>query len=157
MEIDLSRIVFEQMERATYEQGRRKAKHITRNHLAHINWVLQVQPMMNGECYLYRDHLIMSSGGWWTCIIPDSGPKVERFADGTLEGIMDLIDKAINRHIVREAVKAVITKHEHPTCPGCKNEIDPEVCHCGDEISKHNPMWCGHNPVPMGCTCGYAK
>jgi hypothetical protein len=36
-------------------------------------------------------------------------------------------------------------------CPGCKNEIDPEVCHCGDpkHIGHDN-----HNFVPMGCDCG---
>ena len=37
-------------------------------------------------------------------------------------------------------------------CPGCKNEIDPEVCHCGDPIKDgyHD----NHSPVPQGCDCG---
>ena len=48
----------------------------------------------------------------------------------------------------------VIAEHNYPTCPGCKNEIDEEVCWCGDEIKKHTAHD-GHNPVPMGCTCGY--
>jgi predicted amidophosphoribosyltransferase len=41
-------------------------------------------------------------------------------------------------------------------CPRCENEIDPEVCHCGDYIKDHGYN-SGHSPVPMGCTCGYAK
>jgi hypothetical protein len=47
--------------------------------------------------------------------------------------------------------------HEPNVCTGCGHEVDPELCWCGDEIKKHNPMWDGHNPVPLGCTCGYAK
>jgi hypothetical protein len=42
-------------------------------------------------------------------------------------------------------------------CPGCHNEIDPEVCWCGNEIERHSPQWDGHNPVPLGCDCGRAK
>ena len=43
-------------------------------------------------------------------------------------------------------------------CPGCGEEIDPEVCHCGDFIKDHsNPMNDGHSPIPMGCTCGYYR
>lgn len=38
-------------------------------------------------------------------------------------------------------------------CPGCGRAIDPEVCHCGEEIKHHNAE---HSPVPAGCTCGYA-
>ena len=37
-------------------------------------------------------------------------------------------------------------------CPKCGNQVDPEVCHCGDPIKNHNA---DHRPVPMGCTCGY--
>lgn len=37
-------------------------------------------------------------------------------------------------------------------CPGCKQEIDPDVCHCGEPCKKgyHD----NHNPIPMGCDCG---
>ena len=38
-------------------------------------------------------------------------------------------------------------------CPRCKNEIDPDVCWCGDTIDNHTD----HSPVPMGCTCRYGK
>lgn len=45
----------------------------------------------------------------------------------------------------------------NPICPSCKREIDEEVCWCGDYIKNHYPPDCGHNPVPMGCECGYHK
>ena len=41
-------------------------------------------------------------------------------------------------------------------CPECGNVVDPEICHCGNPINRHG-MEDGHSPVPMGCTCGYAK
>lgn len=41
-------------------------------------------------------------------------------------------------------------------CEGCGNRIDPDVCHCGDAMDSHG-MGSEHSPVPMGCTCGYAK
>jgi len=40
-------------------------------------------------------------------------------------------------------------------CPRCKNEIDPEVCWCGDLIKGHR--YSEHSPVPMGCDCGRVK
>lgn len=36
-------------------------------------------------------------------------------------------------------------------CPFCKNEIDPDVCWCGDYRHNHSE----HSFVPMGCVCGY--
>lgn len=51
--------------------------------------------------------------------------------------------------IVNESVKHF--------CSGCKNEIDLDLCYCGDFINDHNAIYCGHNPVPQGCTCGYDK
>lgn len=48
-------------------------------------------------------------------------------------------------------------QHEIVRCPECGNEIDPDVCWCGDLVKSHNPYWCGHNPVPMGCDCGRIK
>jgi hypothetical protein len=42
-------------------------------------------------------------------------------------------------------------------CPSCENEIDPEVCHCGDAIKNHSFLNSNHGPIPMGCTCGYAE
>jgi hypothetical protein len=38
-------------------------------------------------------------------------------------------------------------------CPKCGNEIDPDVCWCGDYIKGHG-HYDGHSPVPMGCDCG---
>lgn len=34
-------------------------------------------------------------------------------------------------------------------CPGCKQEIDPECCWCGD--GKHSNV--EHRFVPFGCNC----
>ena len=48
-----------------------------------------------------------------------------------------------------------MNEFETVICPGCGHDIDPEVCHCGDYIKDHS-FACGHNPVPMGCICGYA-
>lgn len=40
-------------------------------------------------------------------------------------------------------------------CEGCGNEIDPDVCWCGDFIDH---VWDGaHYGVPMGCTCGFIE
>lgn len=41
-------------------------------------------------------------------------------------------------------------------CKGCKAEVDPDICHCGDSIESHT-FGSGHSPVPMGCQCGYVK
>ena len=40
-------------------------------------------------------------------------------------------------------------------CPSCKQEIDEAVCWCGDAIAAHEPYWCTHSPVPMGCVCHF--
>jgi hypothetical protein len=40
-------------------------------------------------------------------------------------------------------------------CPGCKHEIDPTTCWCGDEIVEGRAHD-NHHPIPMGCTCGYS-
>lgn len=43
-------------------------------------------------------------------------------------------------------------------CRGCGNEIDPDVCHCGDgpESSEHSSSGGNHGFVPAGCECQYA-
>jgi len=43
-------------------------------------------------------------------------------------------------------------KDEPTICPGCKQEIDPDTCWCGDLMKGHS--YDGHSPVPMGCDCG---
>lgn len=47
------------------------------------------------------------------------------------------------------------TVHTIRLCSGCGKEIDPDWCWCGDKIT-HSP-WSGHEPVPMGCICGYVS
>lgn len=42
------------------------------------------------------------------------------------------------------------------TCRHCGEEIDPEVCWCGDLMANHH-SWCEHIPVPMGCRCLFSE
>lgn len=42
------------------------------------------------------------------------------------------------------------------TCRFCHEEIEHDLCWCGDFIDDHD-AWCGHSPVPMGCRCGFAS
>lgn len=39
-------------------------------------------------------------------------------------------------------------------CPSCFNEIDPDICHCGNPREGHG-YHDNHSFVPAGCTCGY--
>jgi hypothetical protein len=49
--------------------------------------------------------------------------------------------------------KSRLASHaERIICPGCKNEIDPDVCGCGDSKENHTG-WEGHPFIPMGCDC----
>jgi len=41
---------------------------------------------------------------------------------------------------------------ERPTCAACRQEIDDEVCWCGDYIEGHGYDQ-GHPAIPMGCDC----
>lgn len=93
-------------------------------------------------------------GGYWKeALLPGmkSHPVDDAIAHGPLaDGYREAAIAAM--------VDATKTQHScFPVCPGCKNEIDPEVCHCGVSENNHYPMECGHNFVPAGCTCGYAK
>lgn len=39
-------------------------------------------------------------------------------------------------------------------CPGCKNEIAPDLCGCGaGRVGHGDPMETGHTFVPQGCNC----
>lgn len=55
-----------------------------------------------------------------------------------------------------EHYQQILEDMELPVCPGCGNEIDPDVCHCGITRENHN-AWEGHTFVPAGCDCGMAK
>lgn len=37
-------------------------------------------------------------------------------------------------------------------CQGCKQEIDPEVCWCGELLKDHG-FNSNHSAIPMGCRC----
>jgi hypothetical protein len=64
--------------------------------------------------------------------------------------------RPVNRAVYNENFDFIFRKKDPPPaiCESCGWEIDPDVCHCGGEIKKHD-QGCGHSPVPMGCTCGY--
>jgi hypothetical protein len=42
-------------------------------------------------------------------------------------------------------------------CRGCGNECQTEVCWCGDTLATHRAWYQGHEFVPYGCTCLFAK
>ena len=113
--IDLTHIVFEEIERATYEQRRKRAKHISRSDLAHIHWMVQVQPVQDERCYLYRNRLIVALGGWWTCVSPDMGFSYTY--EGTLDGMMDAIDRNISSKLAKDAVDHVIRHYADCVMP----------------------------------------
>jgi hypothetical protein len=39
-------------------------------------------------------------------------------------------------------------------CVACEQEIDSEVCWCGEYIDKHD-IGSGHSPIEMGCACNF--
>jgi len=45
---------------------------------------------------------------------------------------------------------------KEPKCPGCGQEIDPDVCSCGEPI-RPGVTHDNHYPVPMGCRCHYPE
>lgn len=47
--------------------------------------------------------------------------------------------------------------NDHEICSGCKNEIDPTTCHCGDDEKSHGGSGEYHYFCPQGCCCGYYK
>lgn len=55
---------------------------------------------------------------------------------------------------IREALIKLGWTPPPEICSGCKNEIDPDVCWCGDYIKLHTSE---HSPVPVGCDCGRVK
>lgn len=57
--------------------------------------------------------------------------------------------------LIQQQRIAEISKEHGGFCKGCGNAIDPEVCHCGEEVKRHGSE-SNHSPVPMGCTCGYS-
>lgn len=56
----------------------------------------------------------------------------------------------------RTTAVSAVNSSDMVRCNGCGNEIDEDVCWCGDLMKAHD-AYCGHNPVPMGCDCGRCK
>ncbi len=75
------------------------------------------------------------------------------------DGIPDKsIEKDAWRQVALNVVREMqqIIKEAVTLCPDCKQEIDPDVCCCGDPIEGHSDT-SGHTPTPMGCICGYEE
>lgn len=70
-----------------------------------------------------------------------------------------LFDEALRRARASElAPDAYERDPDMVICPGCKCEIDPTMCGCGDSMTNHpNPMVSGHYAVPIGCDCYRSK
>lgn len=58
------------------------------------------------------------------------------------------------RQYVDCRAQIILTPPPLTTCAGCHNEVDDEICWCGDYIKNHGGE---HSPVPMGCECYYDK
>lgn len=43
-----------------------------------------------------------------------------------------------------------------PHCTSCGSSIDPDICHCGEDVAAHAGGFDSHAPVPMGCVCHLA-
>jgi hypothetical protein len=43
---------------------------------------------------------------------------------------------------------------QHPRCPGCGQEINPDLCYCGVGPNDSHDE---HVFTPMGCVCGYSR
>lgn len=76
---------------------------------------------------------------------------------GTIDGVTDPI--VCESHAKTWSARCYVVERFDPRsyCGGCRNEIDPDCCHCGeDHKSPGTDYYGGHGMVPMGCTCGYA-
>lgn len=83
----------------------------------------------------------------------DGGRPYYQFTMTFEEALAETKRRAKPEHYqqVLEDTKSPIIK-----CPNCGNEIDPDVCYCGNTRESHNG-WEGHAFVPLGCDCGRAK
>lgn len=72
--------------------------------------------------------------------------EIESIKDPAYAGFANAARNAIAE------IERLQTQPARVICSGCRNEIDPETCHCGDSIKGHG-YGCGHSPVPMGCDC----
>jgi len=52
----------------------------------------------------------------------------------------------------RERERREVAADGQDICWHCGAEIDPKICHCGDDVDGHG-YHSGHSPVPMGCVC----
>lgn len=65
--------------------------------------------------------------------------------DAELEGRLDIAA------LIRQRC---LEMHGRDWCIGCRSEIDPEWCWCGEHVERHGYSD-NHASVPMGCRCGF--
>lgn len=81
----------------------------------------------------------------WRTVMLDLVCQIERRAESDGEGDFDT-SRAMA--LLRAASESNVLR---PKCEGCGQEIDPNVCGCGEAIDGKTHD--GHNAVPMGCNC----
>lgn len=94
-------------------------------------------------------------------IITNEVDEDERSADAEHEhaehehdgGIEVATSTAVDKPTRWDADNAASTLPDgHAICPGCEQQIDTDMCHCGSATDAHT-LDDGHTPVPMGCIC----
>jgi len=70
--------------------------------------------------------------------------------DDTLQRLRDFCEME-----ERAADVSISNLEVRQICPGCLQQIDPEICHCGDSREGHGGQFdgAGHGFVTMGCDC----
>lgn len=76
---------------------------------------------------------------------------------GTINGVTDPIVCESHAKTWSDRCYVVEAFDSRSYCTGCKRDIDPDCCHCGDYIKDHRGGDGCHFAVPMGCVCFYAK
>lgn len=63
-------------------------------------------------------------------------------------------DLTLQVFAIQVTVRVLVANATGPICSGCKNEIDPDVCHCGSVREVHGYGRSEeHEFVPLGCDC----
>ena len=124
-----------------------------------------------GECCVnlreFRENFAVlyttSCGDSCVAIAKDLNEAMEHSVYQTSQGsrLIDIFDHGNRTHanVVMNVIFGERTDVKDPRniCPQCGNEIDLEMCECGDSYADHSAMEQGHSFVPAGCCCGRDK
>jgi hypothetical protein len=115
---------------------------------------------LHDEHRMMRDQLDLLCRAVETLLRRSVATEADVLEDATRRGFL-------NKPVITEEVSLMFKRAEVTgassfdangkaiVCPGCKHEIDPTTCWCGDEIVEGRAHD-NHHPIPMGCTCGYS-